>query len=305
MMLSSADRGSINVEEGLCANEQADEKEYNALYARLNSGPDPQANKDTKIKEWYGTFKPEAMNAKECLAPRSLVQLWLNRVVSLLALAALAGVVFSKIPDSLISMKSSTPQVVTPPVAAPQHANLKPTLTAPRQVERAMKRSPSSPVRNSTAPVHHIPPTDHGHCVDRNAALCKTWFPKNGSAAGVHACQEDKRLSHAACPRSCGHCALALGGCQKLKVVDVGSDCKEGEDVVGQVCANDDGPSESYCTYLPPERHHNRSHPLFVCARCADPAGVMTAERRVILGQIQELRSEEIAREDEKLEGEK
>lgn len=108
----------------------------------------------------------------------------------------------------------------------------------------------------------------------------------------------------ARCPRSCGLCAVVLADCHRVRVYSHDA-CVEGQDVVGEVCANDgDMRREAYCTWMPSNK--SDASPLststavaaprhFVCAHCVDEN--MSPERRAMMAQMLELRMEEDGRE--------
>jgi len=114
----------------------------------------------------------------------------------------------------------------------------------------------------------------------------------------------------ARCPRSCGLCAVVLADCNNVAIFREDA-CLEGEDVVGEVCANDgDMKKEAYCTWMPTNTTATQlratgkaqatlgAERRFVCAHCADDAAHMSAERRAMMAQMMELRIEEDGRED-------
>jgi len=119
----------------------------------------------------------------------------------------------------------------------------------------------------------------------------------------------------ARCPRSCGLCAVVLAGCSNVAVFREDA-CLVGEDVVGEVCANDgDMKKEAYCTWMPTNATATATHlragkapatlgseRRFVCAHCADDAAHMSAERRALMAQMLELRIEEDGREEDNRE---
>jgi len=104
------------------------------------------------------------------------------------------------------------------------------------------------------------------------------------------------------CPRSCGLCALVLSDCRKLVAAAPTAACIAGEDVVGEVCANDGAlPREGYCTWVPDSmvkntRANASSHfgVSFACLHCADET--ISPERRALLAQMGRMRAEEDGR---------
>lgn len=214
----------------------------------------------------YGTFKA---GLKEGDGP----QIWLNHALKLLSSIAICGLLLSQLADHpLLPHNGNSGRLV-------------------------------SPVNSSIATWgHQVPPTVAsflGHCVDSEPATCASWFRPNTGYDSTVMCAADSVRAKPLCPRSCGSCAILLAGCQKLKAVDIGKDCKAGEDVVGEVCENDDRPGESYCTNIPPKVDGTKA--TFACGLCQDSLIQSSPERQVLLNQVKELRNEEISREDARL----
>lgn len=213
----------------------------------------------------YGTFK------KGLEKDRGQPRLWLDGAVKLLAAVAVCGLLVSHLTPTFLSTNSSL------------------SLLRSRQ-PLSQKKSPAR---------HHQSPLLSGHCMDLDPSTCASWFQPNRHQNATSMCAADLQRAKPICSRSCGSCSILLAGCKKLKVMNIGESCKEGEDVVGEVCENDDQPGESYCTYLPPTAEGTKA--VFACGLCNDPVNTMNPERKVFLGQMKELRNEEISREDEKV----
>lgn len=152
-------------------------------------------------------------------------------------------------------------------------------------------------------------------CEDDDPAWCERALTvgSNASSSSVvwqRLCQATGASDVAAkCPRSCGLCALVLAGCLKIEeVIGSAGSCNVGEDVVGEVCANDgDLVKEGYCTWLPavalstsstaPSPTQGRPPVRFACGHCADSPNFLSPERRAMEAQMAELRIEEDGRE--------
>mmetsp|Transcript_101837 Transcript_101837/g.180636 ORF Transcript_101837/g.180636 Transcript_101837/m.180636 type:complete len:285 (-) Transcript_101837:30-884(-) len=135
-------------------------------------------------------------------------------------------------------------------------------------------------------------------CEDADADECARLTAVDSAGKLPDACQPwSNGLAASRCPRSCGLCAVVLGDCAKVDILEA-SACVEKEDVVGEVCGHDgDWKNEAYCTWLP---QVNSSAPRrFACARCADKK--LSSERRALVAQMLELRMEEDEREAERL----
>lgn len=214
----------------------------------------------------YGTFKGALKNGDN-------PQIWLNHALKLLSSVAICGLLLSQLAHpQFLPYNGHSSRLV-----APMNSSL-------------------------SSFDHQIPPaalSSLGHCVDREPTTCASWFRPNSGFDSTAMCATDLARANPVCPRSCGSCAIMLAGCQKLKVIDIGKDCKVGEDVVGEVCLNDDRPGESYCTYVPSKADGTKAS--FACGLCEDNLVQTSPERQVLMSQMKELRNEEISREDERL----
>jgi len=211
----------------------------------------------------YGTFK--AGLKKDSDNP----QVWLAHAVKFFSAIAICGILLSHLLEPMVF-----------------------------PLNKGGGRVPSVAHSSSKDTLHTNHTYNLGHCTDLEPATCASWFKPNGGHDSTAMCAADLMRAKPICSRSCGTCAIMLAGCKKLKTMDIGQDCKVGEDVVGEVCMNDDRQGESYCTYVPPAADGTKA--TFVCGVCHDPLAEIGPERQVILAQMKELRNEEISREDEK-----
>lgn len=247
--------------------DDADDAEESDLEGLLQTGsmeiddfPEPQVE-HVKKPSIYGTFKARLKEDGD--GP----EVWLNHAVKLLSCIAVCGLLMSHLVNpQYLPYQADSSRAISPVVST------------------AM-----TPTISSSA----------GHCMDLEPATCASWFRPNGGYDSTAMCATDLSRSNPICSRSCGSCAVLLAGCRKLKTVDIGHQCKVGEDVVGEVCKNDDKAGESYCTYLPPPV--DGATATYACSVCQDSLTEISPERQVILSQMKELRDEEISREDEKL----
>lgn len=244
---------------------QVDPQGFQRAGQELGNFPDEQSP-EVLERNAYGTFKASAKDN------RDKPEFWLNHAVKLLSAIAVCGILLTHLSQpQFMPLHGKTGRLVSPVLSAP------------------------SPV----VPPHGDRVSISGHCVDLEPAICHAWFQPSAGHDSKAMCAADLMRVNPICPRSCGSCSILLAGCKKIKAVDIGNDCKVGEDVVGEVCENDDKPGESYCTYLPPAIDGTKA--TFACSVCQDPLSEMSRERSVILAQMKELRNEEIAREDEKM----